>query len=136
MRNRKQVRWLFIFSFIVLIAVAVLFLSPIRERVTWRISNWRAQVQRSLNPPQEIVFVPEGQSSLAATDSPEQGFADLTLTPSSVEALQATTLAIQITPTVMPEPSATFSKRYADFNSHAITFGCFINGYCARIPAV
>lgn len=109
MRNRKRVRWLFIFSFIVLIAVAVLFLPPIQERVTWRISNWRAQVQRALNPPQEIVFVPEGQSALEATDSPEQGFADLTSTPSSVEALQATTLAIQITPTVTPESSATFS---------------------------
>lgn len=109
MRNRKQVRWLFIFSFIVLIAVVVLFLPPIRERATWRISNWRAQVQRALNPPQEIVFVPEGQSSLEATYSPEQPLADLTSTPSSVEALQATTLAIQITPTATPEPSATFS---------------------------
>lgn len=109
MRNQLQVRWLFIISLVILLVMAVFFLPPLRERVTWRISNWRAQVQRALNPPQEIVFVPEGQQSLEATQLPVQiTTQDLPAETSSAQAVAASpTNPLVLAET--PEPSATFS---------------------------
>lgn len=51
---------LFIAGLIVL-AVFVYLLPPVRSRLEWRIENWIAEVRYfSFNPPQEAVFIPEG----------------------------------------------------------------------------
>lgn len=107
MRNLIKVRWLFILGFTVLLASAVLLLPPLRERLNWRFSNWRAQVQRSLNPPQEIVFVPEGQTALEGTQLPAQ------LTPENLLPLISATAELTglpsnpISSSETPLPSAT-----------------------------
>jgi len=54
---------------ILLIAIPLLCLSgvllynlpPIHERLAWRVENLRVQVRRALNPPEQVVFVPQKQ---------------------------------------------------------------------------
>ena len=106
MRNQLPVRWFIVFGLVGLVAIVILFLPPVRDRLTWRLSNLRAQVQRSINPPQEIVFVPEGQT-LDGTDlsmqlTPE----DFSSTPQPAVVITASPTA-QITSPETPQLTAT-----------------------------
>jgi len=64
----------------------VYYLPPVYERLAWRVKNLQARVQYALDPPQEVVFLPQEQ----------------------VETLvQPTLQAIQASLTLPPPPSAT-----------------------------
>jgi hypothetical protein len=43
-------------------AVLVYNLPPVHERLAWRVASLRSQVYYTLNPPQEVVFLPEEQA--------------------------------------------------------------------------
>jgi hypothetical protein len=38
-------------------------LPPIHDRLAWRVENFRAKIKYAINPPQEVVFVPQEQQS-------------------------------------------------------------------------
>jgi hypothetical protein len=47
-----------------LIGIFLYNFPPIHERLAWRIANLRAEIRYALNPPEEVVFVPEEQQDL------------------------------------------------------------------------
>ncbi|MBE0686922.1 MAG: hypothetical protein IH585_13110, partial [Anaerolineaceae bacterium] len=47
---------------IISLVVIILFSVPsLRERVLWRVYQWKIQIDYALNPPEEVVFVPEAE---------------------------------------------------------------------------
>ena len=44
-----------------LLAVVVYNLTPIHDRLAWRVDTFRVQISRFLNPPEEVIFVPQEQ---------------------------------------------------------------------------
>ena len=73
-------------------------LPPVHDRLAWRLDNLRVQVRRFLNPPEEVVFVPQEQ-----VDAIVQG----TLT-AMAQTSTATSLPVQ-TETPVPLPSPTLA---------------------------
>jgi hypothetical protein len=64
-------------------------LPPVHQRLAWRVAGWQALVRRALNPPEQRVFVPQGQAE------PE----------SLATVVEATWQALQVMPTATPEPT-------------------------------
>jgi hypothetical protein len=80
-------------------AVLVYFLPPVNQRLAWRVDNLRVQVRRALNPPEQVVFVPqEQQDQIAAVVD-----ATLSALTPSPTATAAPTLP---GPTETPSPTA------------------------------
>jgi hypothetical protein len=87
----------FLLPLILLVTVGVYFLPPVHERLAWRIDNLRADIKYALNPPEQVVFVPQGQGANVNPDS-----------VSTMQAIvQATLQAVQATPTPSPTPENT-----------------------------
>ena len=72
-----------------LLGVLVYNLPPVHDRLAWRVDSLRVQVRRFLNPPEEVVFVPQEQvdaivqgtlTAMAPLPS-ETGMPGLTATP-------------------------------------------------------
>ena len=83
-----------LFPLLLLLMVGVYFLPPVHERLAWRVDNLRADIKYALNPPEQVVFVPQGQSASVNPDS-----------VSTMQAIvQATLQAVQATPTPSPTP--------------------------------
>ena len=79
---------------ICLCAILVYFLPPVNQRLAWRVENLRVQVRRALNPPEQVVFVPqEQQDQIAAVV--EATLRALTPSPT-----------ITVGPTQTPSPTA------------------------------
>lgn len=77
---------------LLLVSVGVYFFPPVHERLAWRVDNLRADIKYALNPPEQAVFVPQGQGSNVNPDS-----------VSTMQAIvQATLQAVQATPTPSP----------------------------------
>lgn len=77
-----------------LLAGVLYNLSPIHDRLAWRVDNLRVKIQRYFNPPEEVVFTPQEQV---------EAIVDATLT-----ALAPTsTPTVLAGPTETPAPSAT-----------------------------
>ncbi len=94
MRTRHII--IFISGMIVLCLLAgVLYnLPPVHERLAWRVDNLRVAIKRSLNPPEQVVFVPQEQVDAIVNAT----LTALALTP---------TQALPPGPTVTPPASAT-----------------------------
>jgi len=93
MRNPKLHKLLmgFLISFAALaLLLAIYFLPPVHERLSWRVASLRSRVFYIFNPPGEVVFSPAQQDQL-------QAMVTLTLTA----------MAPQATPTLEPTPTAT-----------------------------
>ena len=112
----KRILLVSFISLVVLCLAAFLVyqLPPVHERLSWRLASWQARVQRILNPPEALVFVPGGtaQPGLAQT------IANATLavllpatTAAPPSASQAAPAALatptQPGPTLTPLPSST-----------------------------
>jgi hypothetical protein len=69
--------------------LAVYFLPPVHERLSWRLNNLRAKIFYFFNPPDDAAFSPEQQAEMAA-------IVDATMTA------MAPTATITPTPTVTP----------------------------------
>jgi len=94
---------------ILLIALPLLCLSgvllynlpSIHERLAWRVENLRVQVRRALNPPEQVVFVPQEQVATAVQSTLQA------LTPSPAASPTPTSTAPGLTQTPLPSPTAT-----------------------------
>ena len=112
---KRILLWLFaMLVALFLMAVLVYQLPPVHERLSWRLASWQARVQRLLNPPEALVFVPGGtaQPGLAQT------IANATLAvllPATTAAPPSASQAAQVAlatptlpgPTLTPLPSST-----------------------------
>jgi hypothetical protein len=100
----KKTRRRNIFLAIILLVAVSLFvaiLPPVRERIAWRLDQWYTQIFYSLNPPEEVVFVPHTSTPGGAlpTHPPSS-------TPSPVPSSTPTVLVPEdtATPTITPTP--------------------------------
>jgi Peptidase_C39 like family/Tetratricopeptide repeat len=100
-------------------------LPPIHERLAWRVDGLRAQIRRALNPPEEVVFVPQEmvdaivQATLQAltpspgieiTEEPTGPTPGLTTTPAPTATLVPTPLPVSVN---LPG----FTHEYQNFNN-------------------
>jgi len=101
-----------------LCGLLVYFLPPVHSRLGWRVENAIGAVQRWLNPPEELVFVPQGGGPGAAQTQAQATLAGLLSTPvggapaptlpaptQGAPALPASAAAPQPTPPAPPTPT-------------------------------
>lgn len=50
---------------ICLLSIVIYNLPPIQERLGWRVANLRMSLRRAINPPEQVIFVPQEQVALA-----------------------------------------------------------------------
>ena len=94
-----------------LASIVIYNLPPFHDSLSWRLANLRTQVRRMVNPPAQVVFVPQEQidavvqqtfaamtPSPVATDTP-----DLDFTPTATEAKSS--VVPSATPTMTPSPT-------------------------------
>jgi hypothetical protein len=91
---------------ILLLAIFIYFLPPVHDRLAWRLQNFRVEIKRAINPPEQVIFVPNEargqidaivQATLnALTPSP-----DPTISPT----IPGPTASPQPTPTMTPSPT-------------------------------
>ena len=105
-----------------LLAAVVYNLPPIHDRLAWRIDNLRVQINRALNPPEEVVFVPQEQvdAIVNATLTAMAPTAGATSTPAPTETPLATATA-SLVPTPIPASISLNGIRheYQQFNNCA-----------------
>lgn len=87
-----------------LAGIGVYYLPPVHARLSWRVANLRSQVYYYFNPPQEAVFVPQGQQ--AQVDDIVQSTL-LALAPSAAPTLTPSPTATLPEETATPQPSPT-----------------------------
>jgi hypothetical protein len=84
--SRKALLTLVLVPTVLMLGAAFYHLPPVHSRLSWRVEAVRAQIYYKLNPPEEVVFVPQEQVAFTPTTLPT---ASPTLAP---------------TPTATPEP--------------------------------
>jgi tetratricopeptide (TPR) repeat protein len=95
-------------------------LPPVHDRLAWRVDNLIVQIRRTINPPEEVVFVPQEQVDAIVNAT----MTALAPTASATPALTETPLPT-FTPTLVPTPipaSASLSgirHEYQQFNNCA-----------------
>jgi hypothetical protein len=92
-------------AFLIVIAavaflLAIYFLPPVHERLSWRVALLRGEIYYFFNPPDEVIFVPGQQAQMTVNTD---------LTPTVTEPPPTATLVPSVTPTnyVSPTPTAT-----------------------------
>ena len=101
MRSRKSVAILLAVPFVCLLAgVFFYFLPPVHARLAWRVENLWVGIKRAINPPEQVVFVPQEQVDAAV----QATLLALTPSPSPV-----TPTAVGPTDTPPPSPTPTSS---------------------------
>lgn len=110
MRNRIVVLLLAI-PVVCILAVAIYYLPPVHSRLAWRVSGLRTQIQHFLNPPQQVIFVPQspaGEATVAVIVDSTLDVAVLTLqAPTATLAPSATPSPPGPTVTLPPSPTPT-----------------------------
>ena len=82
----------------VLCAAGAYNLPPVHDRLAWRIDNWRAQIKYALNPPENVVFVPQ-EPVATIVEATMQAMSRPSATPT------ATSTPVPAGPTATPQPS-------------------------------
>lgn len=92
-------------GFLIIVAVmafllAIYFLPPVHERLSWRVTSLRANIYYFFNPPDEVIFSPGQQAEMTGV---------LNLTPTATDPPPTETLVPSATPTnyVSPTPTLT-----------------------------
>jgi hypothetical protein len=94
-----------IFFFLLLAMVGLYFLPPVHSRLAWRVDEAVLRVKYALNPPAEVVFIPQG----TALPAPVVHTTALPPTPTpDAPALPSPTLAGPTAP-ALPSPAPTFA---------------------------
>jgi len=84
------------------LAILVYFLPPVHERLAWRVDEWVLRIKYTLNPPEEIVFVPQSGTALPA---PFVYTATPAVSPANVPAATPTPKGSTATPLPTPTPT-------------------------------
>lgn len=102
----KRYRRLVLFFCLPALGLILYSLPPLKERVDWRIAEWRAKVRYALYPPEEVVFQPNPSAIAAVVIS--TSVAEKTATPplpTATPILEQTTVPIATAaPTLTPTP--------------------------------
>ncbi len=87
----------------ILMGAFVYRLPPVYERLGWRVSQWRAQLQYALSPPGEAVFTPN--PTIAAMFQETMAALSPTPNPNPPSAAPGPSATPSVTPTQTPEPT-------------------------------
>ena len=100
----KIVMIFFIIIGVIGLMVAVYFLPPVHDRLSWRIANLRASIFYFFNPPDEVAFSPAQQDEMEAIVRETQ----TAMAPTPTQTLEPTitpTNFVSPTPTQTPSPT-------------------------------
>ncbi len=100
-RRNPRIVLLALIPVLCLVAVGVYYLPPVHERLAWRVDNLVAEIKYAINPPEEVVFVPQGQ--VASTPVGTLNFP--TPIPSATPTASPTATITQPGPTLPPAPT-------------------------------
>ena len=103
---------------LILLCGLVYNLPPIHDRLAWRVDNLRVAVRRFINPPEQVVFVPQAQVDVIVNAT----LTALAVTPTPPPSLTETPIPIpSTTPTSIPSQAALIGIRheYQQFNNCA-----------------
>lgn len=95
-----------------LASIVIYNLPPFHESLSWRVANLRAQVRRLVNPPEQVVFVPQEQiddivqATLQALTPTPTGTSVSLVNPTQTAAEPETSTTPTPTPTLTPSPTA------------------------------
>lgn len=95
-------------------SVALYQLPPVQDRLAWRLDNLRSNIKYLLNPPEEAVFIPEGQSDASPTPLPPTPTPTSTATPAVDNPTPEPLPTATITPTPLPEQVLLAGVKYED----------------------
>lgn len=85
------------------LAVLLIYNIPfVHDRLAWRVDQLRTRLVYAVNPPEDVVFVPQGQSTLPPTPLPSPSVT-FTLTPNPTKS----SITATPEPSYTPEPSPT-----------------------------
>ena len=105
MLAQKIIKKLLLLALMLAVVVGIYFFPPVHTRLSWRFSSWRAQVLRLINPPQEVVFIPQGENQGAPGAPTSDGYFP---TPAISATSTADALPVSQTPSaVVQEPELT-----------------------------
>lgn len=102
----KRTRILLAGLLILILAVGVSFIPPVRDALSWRIESLQTRITYYFNPPEEAVFQPTEQSMLSTiVAQTRQAYQTQTARPPTQTAtpLPGPTLTPTITPTPLPD---------------------------------
>ncbi len=100
----KILKIFFIFIGVIGLMVAIYFLPPVHDRLSWRITNLRARIFYYFNPPDEVAFSPAQQAEMEAIVNQTQTAMAPTPTQ-TVEPSITPTNYTSPTPTQTPSPT-------------------------------
>jgi hypothetical protein len=106
MQNQKWAKALMIFSIVfaaLALTLAIYFLPPVHERLSWRVASLRTRVVHYFNPPGEAVFSPGQQEQMEAI---------VNLTKTAMVPQVTPSLAPTLTPTVLVSPTPTVTPTF------------------------
>ncbi|KUK90157.1 MAG: hypothetical protein XE04_1569 [Marinimicrobia bacterium 46_43] len=104
-KNLNKILMIFLIGFAALaLMLAIYFLPPVHDRLSWRMANLRASIFYFFNPPDEVAFSPAQQAEMEAIVKQTQ--TAMAPTPTSTLEPSATpTNFISPTPTRTPSPT-------------------------------
>ena len=115
MRKRSLLFFIFILVFLCIATAGLYNLPPVHDRAAWRIESLRTRLRYALNPPQQVIFVPQEQEQIAeivnatmqallpkATETPQPS-PTATPTQPGPTATPLPTPTPTLTPTPLPE---------------------------------
>ncbi|HSF80324.1 MAG TPA: C39 family peptidase [Anaerolineales bacterium] len=106
MRNRRLAITLLVLLAVCLLSFVVYNLPPVHARLSWRLADLRSRLYYAINPPQEVVFIPQEQQAQV------EAIVQTTLAALLPSATLATSPSLtpvptQPGPTATPQPSPT-----------------------------
>ncbi|MDT8382145.1 MAG: C39 family peptidase [Brevefilum sp.] len=106
-KKLNKILMIFLIGFgAIALMLAIYFLPPVHDRLSWRIANLRASIFYYFNPPDEVAFSPAQQAEMEAIV--RQTETAMATTPTStLEPSVTPTNFISPTPTQTPSPTAT-----------------------------
>jgi hypothetical protein len=106
-KKLNKILMIFLIGFgAIALMLAIYFLPPVHDRLSWRIANLRSSIFYYFNPPDEVAFSPAQQSEMEAIV--RQTETAMAPTPTStLEPSVTPTNFISPTPTQTPSPTAT-----------------------------
>ena len=106
---KRPILWLILgLSAVCLLCGLLYFLPPVHARLAWRVENLRVAIRRALNPPEQVVFVPQEQIDASVLDAIVQAtLGAMTPSPGLDPSLTPTLPGATETPPPSPTPTLT-----------------------------